>query len=144
LNVNGCVNNLKEKYLREFKILDCCNNILVTDVFQTISILDTTAPSITCPAALTVSSSSNSCLGNVFLPAATISDACSNVTVSITTPSGVINSNGGFASNLPLGTTTVTYIATDECGNTATCMMDVTVQDAIAPQVICDANTVVG
>ena len=143
LNVSGCVNNLKEKFLREFTILNCCNNEVVTDVFQTISIVDTTVPSIVCPAALTVSSSSNSCLGNVFLPAATTSDACSNVTVSITTPNGVINSNGGFVSNLPLGTTTVTYTATDECGNTATCMMDVTVQDAIPPTVICDANTVV-
>ena len=144
LDVSGCINKLKEKYLRKFTIVDCCNNVTVTDIFQTISIQDTTAPSITCPANLTVSSSTNSCLGNTFLPAATTSDACSNVTVSVSTPNGVLNSNGGFVSNLPLGTTTVTYTATDECGNTSTCMMDVTVQDLILPTVICDGYTVVG
>ena len=143
LNVTGCVNQLKEKYIREFTILDCCNNVIVNNVFQTISILDTTAPSITCPAALTVSSSTNSCLGNVFLPTPTTSDDCSNVTVSVTTPNGVLSSNGNVISNLPLGITTVIYTATDECGNTASCTMDVTVQDLVLPTTICDAQTVV-
>ena len=138
------MSNLKEKYIREFTIFDCCNNAIVNNIFQTISILDTTPPSITCPAALTVSSSSNSCLGSTFLPPATTSDECSSVTVSITTPNGVINNNGGIVSNLPLGTTPITYTATDECGNTASCTMDVTVIDLLPPTAICDAHTVIG
>jgi len=144
LSITGCVDRLKEKYLREFIILDCCTGQTIDGIYQFISIYDRTPPMITCPAALTVSSSSNGCAGNTFLPPATTSDACSNVTVSITTPNGVINNNGGSVSNLPLGTTSVTYTATDECGNTASCTMDVTVLDLINPTVICDEHTVVG
>ncbi|MBL4664177.1 MAG: HYR domain-containing protein, partial [Flavobacteriaceae bacterium] len=40
----------------------------------------------------------------------------------------------------PVGTTTVTWTATDLAGNTATCSFDVTVNDTSAPTITCPAN----
>jgi hypothetical protein len=37
----------------------------------------------------------------------------------------------------PVGTTTNTYVATDDSGNTASCSFDITVTDAEAPEVLC-------
>ena len=60
-----------------------------------------------------------------FAPA-TATDNCPGVTVAQT---------GGLASGetFPVGTTTVTFTATDSAGNTAACAFDVTVRDAEAP-----------
>jgi len=51
----------------------------------------------------------------------------------------------GPASGTPfdLGTTTVTFLATDGCGNTSTCSFDVTVVDSGVPTIDCPSNNVV-
>jgi hypothetical protein len=94
--------------------------------------VDTYPPSITCPMPSTVE-----CEGDlrsqVNLPPATANDVCQ--------PSGLVitNSftpNGADASgSYPLGTTTVTFTATDAAGNQASCQTTVTVQDTIPPVV---------
>ncbi|MFN4255222.1 MAG: hypothetical protein ACK4Q5_09475, partial [Saprospiraceae bacterium] len=43
----------------------------------------------------------------------------------------------GVANNLPLGNTTITYIITDDCGNSTTCTIRARVQDQIPPEAIC-------
>jgi hypothetical protein len=45
--------------------------------------------------------------------------------------------------SFPVGTTTVTYTATDAAGNTATCSYDVTVNDTEDPTITCSADVVV-
>jgi microsomal dipeptidase-like Zn-dependent dipeptidase len=90
-----------------------------------INVTDTTAPNITCPSNITTE-----CTGNRSAQAtpgvATASDVCAGVTVSTHDP-------GSF----PLGTTPLTYTATDEANNKASCTSNVTVQDTIPPQITC-------
>jgi hypothetical protein len=45
-------------------------------------------------------------------------------------------------SEFPVGTTTNTFVATDESGNADTCSFDVTVEDTISPVALCQDTTV--
>ncbi len=53
-----------------------------------------------------------------------------------------ITRTAGLAPNsvFPIGTTTVSYLATDVFGNTSTCSFNVTVTDNTAPAITCPAN----
>ncbi|WP_430405764.1 HYR domain-containing protein [Fluviicola sp.] len=96
----------------------------VTCTFD-VEVTDTEAPVITsCPSNISVSNDPSVCGAMVTwtLPVAT--DNCPGVTMTSTHNSG---------DNFPLGTTTVTYSATDAAGNTATCTFDITVNDTEAP-----------
>ncbi|MFY0529160.1 ELWxxDGT repeat protein [Archangium gephyra] len=76
-----------------------------------ITVKDTTAPVVTCPAEQTVQAAQASGAG-VEYPAATVHDAVSTPEVTYSTPSG---------STFPVGTTLVTVSARDAAGNSATC-----------------------
>lgn len=133
---------ISEKIIRTWTITDWCNGeVLVHN--QIIKLLDETAPVITCPADITISTGPFSCDATANLPAITYTDDCSDVTVETTTPQGTLSSNGGVATNLPIGTHTVTYIATDACNNSATCSINVTVEDQVLPTAVCEQHTVV-
>jgi hypothetical protein len=92
-----------------------------------VSVRDCEPPTITCgqpvQAECTGSESASVSVGE-----AEAADACS--TVSVTGP--------GLAS-YPLGTTDVTYTATDAAGNTATCTTQVQVRDTLPPSITCPA-----
>ncbi len=137
----------EEKYIRNFKIFDCCANAYLDmdTVFQVIEIKDNTPPTLTCPADFTVGTSSNSCTANVSLLPVGIVDACSssNFEVEIETPFGNLNTNGGFIYDMTVGTHLVTYTVTDACDQDTFCTINVTVIDNIAPIPICDETTVV-
>lgn len=96
----------------------------------TVTVIDTTAPSISCPANFT------SCdeVVNYDLPVA--SDNCSGATVALI-------SGPASGDTFPLGTTTVTYMATDlALNNSPTCSFDVTVVALTsAPTITCLGNT---
>src|SRR5205085_2499977 len=82
---------------------------------------DTEAPSITCPADISVpesSSSSNAATVSYNTPTATDNSGTANVTCN--PPSG---------SSFPVGTTQVVCTATDPSGNSASCSFDVTVTE---------------
>ncbi|MDX6485829.1 MAG: hypothetical protein QOF43_982 [Gaiellaceae bacterium] len=84
-------------------------------------VLDRTPPTIVCPGALTVES--NAPGGAHVIPAdATASDLVSTPTIT-----------GPGAALYPLGSTTVTYGATDAAGNTSSCSTTITVVDTVAP-----------
>src|SRR5439155_420214 len=96
----------------------------------TVTVTDTQAPTITCPANLTVNTAAGVCASNVtFTVTATDNCAVTNVTSS---PAS------GFA--FPLGTTTVTSTARDSSGNASTCTFTVTVTDTQPPTITCPAN----
>ena len=57
-------------------------------------------------------------------------------------PGAFLESNGGLVT-LPVGQNIITYIAYDECYNSSTCSMVVTVMDNTQPVAICESNTVV-
>src|SRR5690606_32044803 len=93
---------------------------------------DTSAPSITCPADLNISTDTNNCTASsVALGTPTTSDNCA------------VSFSNDAPSVYPIGDTTVTWTATDGAGNTATCTQTVTVTDTQAPTAVCQSYTVV-
>jgi len=109
----------------------------VSDTCQVkVTVLDVTAPVISCPAPVTVSTDAGQCGAVVALSPATATDNCDDADVDIDS-----DFTGSF---FPLGTTTVTFTATDEHGNVDTCSTTVTVVDNEAPSITCPANVVLG
>lgn len=99
----------------------------------TIMVVDTTAPSITCPA--DVSSPVVDLSGaRVTYPPAVASDAVSTPVVTYDQESG---------STFPVGETTVTATATDEAGNVTSCAFTVSILDTTPPEVVCPEDVVV-
>jgi HYR domain len=130
------------KILRTWTVIDHCNNMIKSSI-QIIKIVDDKPPVFACPADFTASIDGNICSATVNFPPISVSDNCSSATsVKITTPFGTINANGGTLPNIPAGTHTVTYMATDNCNNFATCSMKITVKDDAPPIAICDGFTV--
>ena len=109
----------------------------------TVTVNDTQPPTITCPAnvtAVTAVLCPPTTSTAVTFPTPTPSDNCPGVTVACKPPSGSI---------LPVGTTTVTCIATDATGNTASCSFSLTVfngrlQDDSNPNNVLLFNTATG
>ncbi len=97
----------------------------------TVTVNDTQAPTVTCPANITKSNDANQCGAVVTFPTITANDNCPGVTVTATPASGSL---------FPVGTTTVAVLATDAHGNTANCSFTVTVNDTQAPVITCPAN----
>ena len=91
-----------------------------------VTVQDNASPTITgCPSNITVSANA-SCQATVNWTAPTASDNCGgSVTLTSTKSPGTIFS---------LGSTLVTYTATDVAGNTSTCSFTVVVQDDMPPQ----------
>jgi len=93
-----------------------------------VTVVDTTKPSITCPAGLIVEATGPDG-ANVVPSAATASDLVSTPTIT-----------GPAAGTYPLGGTTVTYVATDAAGNSSSCTSTITVVDTTPPTVHASGN----
>ncbi len=132
------------KILRTWTVVNWCNSSILNHV-QIIAVKDTTPPTLTCPADLTVgTTSATQCKANVLLPPVGISDNCSTTfTVSISSSAGQVQGNGGLLNNVNPGVYTLTYNVTDGCGNQATCTSKLTVVDDDSPTMICTEYTVV-
>ena len=128
------------KMLRKYVVVDWCTGETVNHT-QIIKVEDTTAPVVTCPADLTVSTTSNSCTGNVALIMPTWTDCGGGVTFSMTASAGTIS--GNLLVGLPIGTHDVTFTGTDACGNSETCVQKITVEDNVSPTAVCDEHTIV-
>lgn len=98
-----------------------------------IVVVDAEAPVMTCPANITMNNDSGLCSAVVTFNAPLATDNCSGASVAQT---GGPSSGSAF----PIGTTTITYTATDSAGNTSSCSFDITVNDTEAPIVNCGAN----
>ncbi|MCU0771107.1 MAG: HYR domain-containing protein, partial [Verrucomicrobia bacterium] len=113
--------------VRTWIATDVCGNSSTNS--QTITVDDTTAPVITCPANIVVGE-----CGATAAFAATATDNCD--------PAPTITYNIGGTNitsphTFPVGTNTVEAVATDLCGNTASCSFTVTVE---ALPVVADAT----
>ena len=101
----------------------------------TVTVVDAEAPTITCPANISVNNDAGQCSAVVTYTAPVGSDNCSGAT---TTQTAGLASGAAF----PVGTTTNTFEVTAN-GQKTTCSFTVTVVDAEAPKITCPANIVV-
>ena len=103
---------------RTFTATDAAGNTASDS--QTITVIDSTPPVISCPANIVVNLPLNSTATSmaVSYAAPTASDNCSSPTVTTDIASGSVFS---------VGTTTITATATDDKGNSSTCQFTVTV-----------------
>jgi len=110
-----------------------------TTVTRTVIVRDTTAPTVTAPANVTVNTGAGntSCtvgVSDATLGTASANDACQGA-LSVTR-SGVPSGN-----IFPAGTTTITYSATDDSNNTGTATQTVTVIDNTVPTITLNGQT---
>jgi hypothetical protein len=101
-----------------------------------ITVNDSSAPSLICPAQLTVANDSALC-GAVVSYQISSSDNCS-ATHAQTDTSGL--TSGSF---FPIGTTIQSYRATDPSGNTVDCSFSIMVSDTGKPVIVCPVSIVV-
>jgi hypothetical protein len=101
----------------------------------TVTVNDNEFPTITnCPSNIVKNTDPGECDAVVSWSGPTITDNCPGLVVTSTHNSGDV---------FPKGTTTVTYTATDESGNTSTCSFTVTVNDNELPVISgCPSNMV--
>jgi uncharacterized repeat protein (TIGR01451 family) len=112
-----------------------------TAATRTVNVVDTTAPTVTAPANVTVNTGSgaSSCsttVSDATLGSGSANDACQGALA--------VTRTGVPAGNVfPVGQTTVTYSATDASGNTGSATQTVTVIDNTPPTISCPANITV-
>jgi uncharacterized repeat protein (TIGR01451 family) len=92
------------------------------------------APRITCPTNIVQTNDPGLCTALVNFPSPIVTDNCPGTAVACSPPSG---------SNFTIGTTTVTCVATDAGGETASCSFTVAVSDVERLTIACPANVVV-
>jgi autotransporter-associated beta strand protein len=114
---------------------DC--GVVVTNCSFTVTVKPPVCPPIvlTCSSNLTVATTNcGSGAGATVFYASSATGGCAPTTVNCNPPSG---------STFPIGTTTVTCIATDACGNKTNCSFTVTVNPCPAVVLTCSSNIVV-
>lgn len=153
---------------RSWSIRDTCAAESATNpVFglQQIDVLDMGGPVFQCPADTAVTIKADSCKGTLELPGIIVGDGCSNVTGvkaywtingtpdsltamltdfpgNDTTATDTLAIFGSIA-DFPSGVTQIVYVATDACGNTASCAIALSVWDSVPPLAVCDSFLVV-
>ncbi|MCI0746774.1 MAG: HYR domain-containing protein, partial [Verrucomicrobia subdivision 3 bacterium] len=110
---------------------DTSGNVAVCQ--QRVIVSDTQPPILTCPADVTVNANPGSCFATgVALGNPNTTDNCGTVTVTNNAPA-----------QFPVGTTLVTWTASDASGNTTTCQQRVIVRDAEPPAIDCPGDVTV-
>lgn len=99
----------------------------------TVTVIDNESPVINCPTPIAVNNVPGMCSAPVNF-AATASDNCMVASIICNPPSGTI---------FPVGTTTVSCMATDTSGNQSACGFTVTVVDNESPQIVCPPSQLV-
>ena len=120
-------------FIRTWTATDSCGNS--TSCTQTITLEDTTPPVITCPLDVTISCTASTLPANTGNPAVT-----DNCDLSPTVTSNDITITGACPQEYTINRT---WTATDDCGNSSTCLQIISVQDTTAPVIICPANVTV-
>ncbi len=111
---------------------DAAGNI--TTASFTVTVNDTEKPVINgLPANITVANDASVCGANVSWTAPTVSDNCGGASIASSHVSGT---------QFPVGTTAVTYTATDASGNQVSASFTVTVTDNEAPKAKCQPVTI--
>src|SRR5688500_5807953 len=116
---------------RAYRATDACGNSATCA--QIITVFDNTAPSITCPVDISIDCDESSSPANTGTATATDNCGCSPV---------ITFSNGPVIGACPQFFIR-TWIATDACGNSATCAQTITSDDTTSPVITCPANVTI-
>jgi hypothetical protein len=137
----GCVRKIMRVWtVREWHCMGETDTLYV----QLIEIVDDEGPTLICPPSFTQTTTGHFCTATIQLPPALVSDDCGPVSsVTVAYPGGFLNGNGGAFITLPVGVNIITYTAYDQCLNSTTCTMTITVVDLTPPIPVCDEHTVV-
>ncbi len=119
---------------RTWTATDICNNI--STCVQTITIDDSTVPSLTCPANITIQCTASTLPENT--GSGTSTDNCD--TAPLVTYTDLTTSSSTCTQEY---TITRTWKATDDCGNTSTCNQVITIDDSTAPVMTCPAGVTI-
>lgn len=119
------------EYERTYTIRDVAGN--TATCMHSIIVDDTTSPVFDCPTDITIAADEGACTANMPVPSISATDNCGTVTLT-----NDISMSGPF--DFPIGQTAITYTATDDCGNTSTCMTFITVVDTEMPTMTCPAG----
>ena len=136
--IDNCGNTFT--IIRTWTVVDPCTGA-VERADQIIIVKDVTPPMLVCPTDTIVVSTNSptECTADVQLPAASATDDCSStIFYQVFTPEGPLDGNGGLLLDVPAGIHNITYEATDECGNTATCTVVLVVEDRTGPTILGD------
>jgi gliding motility-associated-like protein len=101
----------------------------------TVSVADSTAPSIVCPANITLQTDNGLCFSTAPFSLPSVTDNCDQ--------SPVLTNNFAPGDPFPIGTTAVTFSAIDDAGNSNSCSFQITVQDQNPPVLDCPDNLTV-
>ncbi|MEO6131142.1 MAG: T9SS type A sorting domain-containing protein, partial [Saprospiraceae bacterium] len=118
---------------RTWKATDHCGNS--STCIQTVSINDLVAPSITCPPNVTIQCNASTLPANT--GTATATDVC-DATPTITFSDAV---TGGGCPQTQI--VTRTWVATDDCNNSASCVQTIEVSDTNPPVINCPSNVTI-
>ncbi|MEO5905282.1 MAG: hypothetical protein ABIQ11_01050, partial [Saprospiraceae bacterium] len=124
---------------RTWTATDDCGNS--SSCSRTIVVEDNTAPVINCPVDLVLECGDNTDVVNVinaWIENVTATDACSDL---VTLTDDYDNSIPALSCDLSEGLV-ITFTATDECGNIATCSATVFIDDIIAPVIACPEDLI--
>ncbi len=145
--------------IREWTVINNCTNFIYNidaagnDKLQMITVRDNTPPVISPDTVAVVATESpqanglEDCSSLGLIPPPPVEDGCNSFTVRIFTEIGEVSyvngtdgTDGGYipAPGLTLGDHTVTYEATDACGNVSTAEGIVSVIDELPPMMICN------
>ena len=123
---------------RKYSIADSSGN--VSTIVHLANINDTTQPTVTCAADITVSNDTGMCSAFVTIPAPQVVENCMGSSVTITNDgngSGDDDASGTY----PVGPTTVTYFVMDGNTPTASCSVNILVEDTMDPEISCPADS---
>lgn len=110
-----------------------------TTTTTTFTVVDDTAPVITCPNNVTTGTDPGSCSATLSPGSATATDNCdSSVTIV-----GTRSDNQPLNAPYPKGTTTIHWTATDDANNSSSCDQTITVNDTEPPAISCPSNITV-
>lgn len=129
---NGCANGFTRTIT--YQAEDLCGNTALYDV--NITVVDTQAPSISCPAGISTFELGDCNRALVLTDALAIDNCSGNITITNDSPFADI-ANENASGTYGLGTTTITFTATDDCGNAANCQTEITVNDVAGPNMQC-------
>jgi hypothetical protein len=130
---NCGVDHIVSTIRRTWTATDDCGNS--SSCVQTITVRDTTAPLMACPQDIVVecpSSTDPSITGT-----ATATEACGTAHI---TYSDVMTAGANCAVDHVVRIIRRTWTATDDCGNSSSCVQTITVKDTTAPLIVCPEN----